>query len=166
MSGRGEDFAVLLARELEAFQREIDLFPDDASVWIAPEGITNSAGTLALHVAGNLRHFIGAVLGRNGYVRNREAEFSKRSGTRAELVAELGAAIEVVRQVLPLVPDGVWKAEFPEPVMGNTLPAGLFLMHLVSHTGYHLGQAGYLRRMLTGDATSTGALPLKALTLH
>ncbi len=165
MSSRGEDFAVLLARELEAFQREVDLFPDDASVWTAPEGITNSAGTLALHVAGNLRHFVGAVLGRDGYVRNREAEFSKRSATRAEVVAELGAALEVVRQVLPVVPDRVWESEFPEPVMGNTLPAGRFLMHLCAHTGYHLGQAGYLRRLLTRNPASTGALPLKPLTL-
>jgi uncharacterized damage-inducible protein DinB len=163
VSTRGEDFAVLLGRELEAFQREITLFPDDDSVWATPAGIANSAGSLARHVAGNLQHFIGAVLGETGYVRDREAEFGQRSGIRADLVAELGKALAVARTVLPRLPDEVWAREFPEPVMGHRLPADRFLIHLCAHTAYHLGQAGYLRRMLTGDVTSSGALPLKPL---
>lgn len=163
MRTRGEDFAVLLAREIEAFQREIALFPDDESVWKTPEGITNSAGTLAHHIAGNLQHFVGAVLGGSGYLRNREAEFGSRSATRSELVAELGAALTAVRTVLPGLPDDVWRREFPEPVMGHRLPADRFLIHLCAHAAYHLGQTGYLRRVLTRDASSSGALPLKAL---
>ena len=163
MSARGEDFAVLLGREVEAFQREINLFPDDETVWRTPEGVTNSAGNLALHIAGGLQYFVGGVLGGSGYVRNREAEFGHRSGTRAELVAELGAALAAVRTVLPRLPDDVLEREFPEPVMGHRLPANRFLIHLCAHAAYHLGQAGYLRRMLTGDTRSSGALPLKAL---
>jgi uncharacterized damage-inducible protein DinB len=163
VSTRGADFAVLLARELEAFQREIELFPDDESVWKAPEGIANPAGALALHVAGGLRFFVGGVLGGTGYVRDREAEFGRRSATRADLVAELEAALAVVREVLPGVPDEAFALEFPEPVMGHRLPAGRFLIHLCAHAAYHLGQAGYLRRLLAGDSRSSGALPLKAL---
>ena len=163
MSARGEDFAMLLVREVEAFQREINLFPDDETVWRTPEGVTNSAGNLALHIAGGLQYFVGGVLGGSGYVRNREAEFGNRSGTRAELVAELGAALAAVRTVLPHLPDDVLGREFPEPVMGHRLSANRFLIHLCAHAAYHLGQAGYLRRVLTRDASSSGALPLKAL---
>ena len=36
-------------------------------------------------------------------------------------------------------------------------------MHLAVHLGFHLGQAGYLRRVVTGDGRSSGALPLAAL---
>ena len=37
-------------------------------------------------------------------------------------------------------------------------------MHLVAHTAFHLGQMGYLRRALIGDAAvSTGPLPLDVL---
>ena len=90
-----------MVRELEGLKREIALFPDDASVWQTVPGVTNSAGNLALHVAGNLQYFIGGVLGGTGYVRNRELEFGRRSGTRAEIAAELDAAIRVVRDVLP-----------------------------------------------------------------
>jgi uncharacterized damage-inducible protein DinB len=160
---RGEDFAVLLGREVQAFQREIAMFPDDESVWKTPEGITNSAGALARHIAGNLQHFVGAVLGGSSYTRNREAEFESKSATRAELVAELDAALAAVRTVLPGLPDDVWAREFPEPVMGHRLPADRFLIHLCAHAAYHLGQTGYLRRVLTRDASSSGALPLKAL---
>jgi len=31
------------------------------------------------------------------------------------------------------------------------------------HLAFHLGQAGYLRRSLTGDARTSGAVSLKAL---
>src|SRR5258705_10883161 len=91
-----DDLRVMLARELGAFQREIELFPDDELLWETPPGIVNPAGNLALHVCGNLKHFVGALLGGTGYVRNRDLEFSRRSGTPAELVNELRAPPEIV----------------------------------------------------------------------
>ena len=47
--------AAVLQRELQAFERELDLFPDDRSVWQTVPGVPNSTGNLALHVAGNLQ---------------------------------------------------------------------------------------------------------------
>jgi hypothetical protein len=159
------DFSLSLVRELEGFRRELALFPDDASVWKTVPGITNSAGNLALHVAGNLQYFIGHVLGGTGYVRNREQEFSRRSGSRAEIYAELDAAIAVVMQVLPPLPVDALAKEFPETVMDSKFRTGAFLVHLAAHAGFHLGQAGYLRRMLTGDTKSSGPIPLGPLAL-
>jgi len=102
------DVARMLERELAAVQREIALFRDDTLVWRTAPATPNSAGNLALHLAGNIQHFIGASLGRTGYVRDRDAEFNRRSGTRADLLAELDRAIAVVRQVLPAVsPDAL-----------------------------------------------------------
>src|SRR5690349_8847563 len=144
------DIARLLARELEAFEREIAAFPDDESLWRTLPGVANSAGNLGLHVAGNLQHFVGTVLGGTGYVRNRDAEFSRRSGTRDEVREELAAARAVVQSTLP----GVEARRLSEIVPG--LPNGMqvrmdiWLMHLVAHAAFHLGQAGYLRRMATG----------------
>ncbi len=163
MSRTAADFSLSLVRELEGFKRELALFPDDESVWSTVPGISNSAGNLALHLAGNLQHFIGAVLGRTGYVRNRELEFGQRSGPRENVYAELDAAIAVVRKVLPDVSDATLDADFPEPVMGTRFRTGTFLVHLCAHAGFHLGQAGYLRRMITGNATSSGPLPLGPL---
>jgi uncharacterized damage-inducible protein DinB len=154
---------VLLVRELFAFQREIELFPDDDLLWKTPPGVTNSVGNLATHVCGNLQHFVGRVLGKTGYVRNRDFEFSRQSGSRADLIRELQAAIEVIQNVLPAVDEEVMSRDYPEPVGGHRINTRLFLLHLSAHLAHHLGQAGYLRRTLTANNVSSGPLPLKPL---
>ena len=107
------DLSLALVRELEGFKRELARFPDDETVWSTSSGVTNSAGNLALHVAGNLQHFIGTVLGGTGYVRNRELEFGQRSGPRENVYAELDAAIAVVRRVLPSISNDRLEQDFP-----------------------------------------------------
>ena len=164
MSRTAVDFSLRLVRELEGFKRELALFPDDESVWSTLPGITNSAGNLALHVAGNLQHFIGTILGGTRYVRNRELEFGQRSGPRENIYAELDKAVAVVRKVLPELPDAMLDQNFPEAVMGTTFRTGTFLVHLCSHAGFHLGQAGYLRRIITVNATSSNPIPLGPLS--
>jgi len=158
----------VLVRELEALCREVEAFPDDELLWRTVPGIANSCGNLALHAAGNLQHYIGARLGGTGYVRNRDVEFARRSGTRSEIAAELRRAIDVVRTVLEGLPDTAWEREYPEAVGGARLATGVFLVHLATHLAYHLGQADYLRRILTGEnrtAGPVGIAPLAAL-LH
>jgi hypothetical protein len=86
MTDLGRNLSILLLRELATFERELALFPDDQTIWRTAPGMGNPAGNLALHVAGNLQHYVGAVLGGTGYERRREAEFSRRSGTRGDLV--------------------------------------------------------------------------------
>jgi hypothetical protein len=159
------DLARSLVRELEGFKRELAQFPDDETVWNTTTGITNSAGNLALHLAGNLQYFIGSVLGGTGYTRNREAEFGRRSGSREDIYRELDAAIAVVRRVLPAISPETLAAEFPEPVMGLTFRTSAFLVHLCAHAGFHLGQAGYLRRIVMSDTTSSGPIPLPPMAL-
>ena len=163
MTDVARDVMRLLVRELEGFKRELDLFPDDESAWRTLPGVTNSAANLALHVAGGLQYLVGAVLGHTGYVRDREAEFGRRAGTRSDVIAELDRAIAVVREVLPRLSQGVLDAGFPEPVLGVQFQTRVFLLHLCVHAGMHLGQAGYLRRTLTGDARTSGPMPLVAL---
>lgn len=146
---------VVLLRELDAFSREVELFPDDVMLWKTLPGISNSAGNLALHAAGNLQHFFGAVLGSTGYVRDREAEFNRRSGTRAELKADLAKAREVVDRVMSQLRDDDLRRTYPQPINERKLVTGDFMVHLATHLAFHLGQIGYLRRALTGDATSS-----------
>jgi DinB superfamily len=166
MSDTSKDIAVLLVRELEGFRREIDSFPDDQTVWQTVPGVTNAAGNLALHVAGNLQYYVGGVLGGSGYVRNREAEFGRRSGARSEIVAEINAAIAAVRAVLPGRAESGPSEMFPEPIMGKTLPMNRFLLHLCAHAAFHLGQAGYVRRIVTGNIKTSGPIPLEPLMLR
>jgi uncharacterized damage-inducible protein DinB len=158
-----DDVRRLLVRELEAFAREVELFPDDESLWRTLPGVTNSAGNLALHVCGNLKHFVGAVLGGTGYVRDRPAEFATRAGRREDVARQLRETIDVVSGVLPGVPASALAAPYPEAHDGVQLPCDRFLLHLCVHLAFHLGQAGYLRRALTGDARTSGAISLKAI---
>jgi hypothetical protein len=155
--------AALLTRELDSFERELHLFPDEASVWGTLPGVTNSAGTLALHVSGNLQHFVGAVLGSSGYMRDRLREFSARDVPRALLIADIRSAREVVARIVPPLTDDDLSRPYPEEVGGVRMVTGLFLTHLSAHLAFHLGQAGYLRRVLTGDTRSTSPLPLNSL---
>jgi uncharacterized damage-inducible protein DinB len=149
-----DDIVSLLIRDLEGMQRELMLFDDEAAIWRTMPGITNSAGSLAAHVAGNIQHFVGAVLGGTGYVRDRDAEFM-REVSRAELTAALGAAIAAVREVLPRLGDRQLDAVYPDVSTATAVSTRRFLLHLCTHASFHVGQAGYLRRMLTGDARST-----------
>ena len=159
------DLTTLLVRELHGFERELDLFPDDEIVWRTLPGVTNSVANLALHVAGNLQHFIGAVLGATGYVRNRDLELSRSSGARAEIGRELAEAIRVVGDVLSGVSAETLAKPYPLTLVpGREIRTALFLQHLCSHAAFHLGQAGYLRRALTGDARSSAPVSLKELT--
>jgi uncharacterized damage-inducible protein DinB len=160
---QADDLRCLLVRELEGFRREIALFPSDELLWRGAPGVTNPAGNLALHVAGNLQHFVGASLGGTRYARNRDAEFSTRSGTRAQVDLELQAAIVAVTTTLAGLDDADLQRPMPDAPNAMVTRTGMFLLHLVAHTAFHLGQAGYLRRLLTGDATSADPVPLHAL---
>jgi hypothetical protein len=160
-----DSIAALLQRELQGFEREIGLFPDDGALWRTLPGVPNSAGNLALHVAGNLQHFVGAVLGGSAYVRDEDQEFSRRAGSRREIADELQKAAVAVRTVVPNLTDDVLEHDFPEPVIADRRIQTLrFLLHLCAHASFHLGQAGYLRRALTGENQSARPVPLSVLT--
>lgn len=152
-----------MQRELRALRRELDAYPDDASLWAVPPGITNSAGTLLLHLAGNLQHFVGRHLGGTSYVRNRDAEFSRRAVSRAEILRELDAAAAALDAGFARLTAVGLASNFPEPIAGMTFTTGDWLVHLVAHLGYHLGQIDYHRRIVLGDSTTVDAVPVKEL---
>lgn len=156
----------VLARDLRALGREVKAYPDDDTLWRAAPGVTNSAGTLALHLAGNLEHFIGAVLGGTGYVRDRDAEFSTRDLTRGDVRGKVEAAAKSVDAALARLTPEQWHAEYPVPIGGRKLGTGAFLVHLATHLAYHLGQIDYHRRMVVADAGTVDAMSISDLPEH
>jgi hypothetical protein len=157
------DLLVLFRRDLRCLVREVQSFPDDPTLWKTLPGISNSAGNLALHVAGNLRHFVGAAFGQTGYLRDRDSEFARREGSRTEVVALLEAALLEVEQGLEALTWEALAQPFPQPLAGHHPATGRVLMHLEAHLAFHLGQAGYLRRALTGEAGATGGMAIQDL---
>lgn len=152
-----------LVRELRAVRRELEAYPDDASVWQAIPGLPNTGGTLALHLAGNIQHFFGAILGRDSYKRNRDAEFARREVPRRELLAGIDAAIASVERTFASLTDEQLSATYPEPIANRKVSAAVFLVHLTSHLAYHLGQLDYHRRAVTGDSRAVDAVSVREL---
>jgi hypothetical protein len=156
------ELRTLFRRDLDALRAELTLYGDDRSPWANVPGCPNPGGTLVLHAVGNLRHFVGAQLGGTGYVRQRDAEFATRGLSRAELTQQVDAArAEVDAALARLTPADLERpASLPT---GDEVATSLWLLHLLAHLEFHLGQLDYHRRAATGDSTSAGALSLKAL---
>lgn len=153
----------ILLRDLATLRREIEAYPHEADLWTCPAGVTNSAGTLALHLAGNLQHFVGAQLGGTGYVRDRDAEFADRNVPRAALLDRIARAADAVDRTLRGLPEARLAEPYPLEVGGVRLPTGLFLQHLATHFAYHLGQLDYHRRIVTGASAPVGAQAIPEL---
>lgn len=154
---------VTLLRDLRALDREIAAYPDDRSVWLTPPGISNSAGTLVIHLAGNLRHFIGATLGESGYVRNRAAEFSTKDLSRDELRAEVQATIADLDRAFERIGAAQLEAPYPLLIAERRVRTADWLVHLSVHLGYHLGQIDYHRRLLTPDPQTVDVVSIREL---
>lgn len=154
----------ILLRDLAALRRELEAYPDETSLWALPPGCPNSGGTLALHLAGNLQHYIGAQLGGDGYRRDREREFAARNLSREELLDEIAAAEAAIRRTLPALSEERLEDDFPEMLRGHRVKTSEFLFHTAVHLGYHLGQVSYHRRLVTGNPAGVGALPAEGLS--
>ena len=153
----------VITRELKALRREIETYPSEEDLWDVRPGITNPGGNLALHLAGNIQYFLGNVLGKNGYVRNREAEFGDKDVPRADLLREIDNAIAAVESGMSKITEADLAKPYPEAVGGVKSTTGAFLAHFATHLAYHLGQVDYHRRILTGESKTVKAMALTEL---
>lgn len=150
----------VFVRDASSLRDELLAYPRESQIWAMPPGVKNPAGTLVLHLTGNLQHFVGAQFGGTGYVRNRDAEFSRRDVSRADLLADVDAALEAVARGFAVLTDDMLEKPFPVQLAGATLPTGLALLHMATHLSYHLGQIDYHRRLVTGEYGEVKALPV------
>jgi hypothetical protein len=138
----------IFERDLRKLIVEINLYSDEDNLWLLKEGISNSAGNLCLHLLGNLNHFIGATLGKTGYVRHREDEFSLKNIPRQDLIMNIENCITIVTSTLKNLPDEVLENDFPLQIFDRKVNTVFMLVHLTAHLSYHLGQINYHRRLL------------------
>lgn len=143
-----ETVKTLFARDLATLKSEIESYQDEKKIWVVDKNIANAAGNLCLHLIGNLNSFIGAELGKSGYVRNRELEFSLKDIPKAELITKIEETMIVVENSLKSLTDEDLKKEFPVVLSGKIMSTEYFLVHLTTHLAYHLGQINYHRRLL------------------
>ena len=146
-----EELKKVFVKDLKKLKEEISLYKKESTIWQVEKGIANSAGNLCLHLVGNLNHFIGTTLGHTDYMRNREAEFSSKDIPQKELVKMVEDTIAMIERVLIHITDDQLAQEYPILVFQEKMTTGYFLIHLVGHLGYHLGQINYHRRLLENN---------------
>jgi hypothetical protein len=141
----------IFERDLRKLEAEIKLYRNEKDLWIVNGEISNSAGNLCLHLIGNLKHFIGEVLGETGFVRNRDHEFSAKYVTRQDLIDDIAATIEAVKTGFDKLSAEDFDKNFPVEKRGEIVKMDFMLLHLLGHFSYHLGQINYHRRILSGE---------------
>jgi uncharacterized damage-inducible protein DinB len=143
-----EHLLALFKRDLEKLVLELEAYESEAKIWVRVGEIKNPAGNLVLHLHGNLNHFVGKILGKLEFVRDREAEFSRTDLPRAELIAMVQATIAMLEAVLPALSPEDLEQPYPLEVLGYPMTSGYFLIHLYGHLNWHLGQVNYHRRLV------------------
>jgi len=138
----------LYNRDLNKLKVEIESYQNEESLWKIDKNISNSGGNLCLHLLGNLNTYIGAELGKTGYVRQRDLEFSLKNIPKTELLEKLETLIEIVNSTLEKLSDDDLKKDYPQESLGYKMTTEYFLIHLLSHLNYHLGQINYHRRLM------------------
>jgi uncharacterized damage-inducible protein DinB len=144
-----ENIEQLFARDLQKLRQEIEAYDDEPVIWQTMMGINNSSGNLCLHILGNLNTYIGSTLGNTGYIRNREREFSLLNIPKATLIEEINKVKIIIKNTFDSLTDDQLAENYPEDVLGSPMSTLQFLMHLIGHLNYHLGQINYHRRILT-----------------
>ena len=137
----------LFERDLLKLRDELNNFKNEENLWRKADGITNTAGNLALHLIGNLNYHIGTQLGNTGYVRNREQEFNLTGVGREKMLTDIEDLIEVVKSTIPALTALQLEAKYPLEFYGPKRTE-FYLLHFYGHLNYHLGQINYLRRIL------------------
>ena len=143
-----ESLNVLFARDLRKLKKEISSYTTEENIWLSATNVNNSAGNLTLHLIGNLKHFIGAVLGNTGYIRKRELEFTIKNVPINEINDGIDETIVMVNDVLTQLTTVDLEKNYPIEVFRKPMTTEFFLLHLSTHLNYHLGQINYHRRLL------------------
>ncbi|MDQ8013614.1 MAG: DinB family protein [Flavobacterium nitrogenifigens] len=138
----------LFNKDLDKLKFEIESYEFEKQIWTIDKNISNSAGNLCLHLIGNLNTYIGAEIGKTGYIRNRPLEFSLKDIPKSELIQKVEDTISVVNNTLDNLTETDLEAIYPQIVFEKEMTTGFFLIHLSTHLAYHLGQINYHRRLL------------------
>ncbi|MEO8239110.1 MAG: DUF1572 family protein [Flavobacterium sp.] len=143
-----ETLKSLFERDLKKLKLEIESYQNESRIWEIDKNISNSAGNLCLHLIGNLNTYIGAEIGKTGYIRNRELEFSLKDVPASELISKIENTLLVVNNALDTLTETDLETIYPLVVFEKEMTTGFFLIHLSTHLAYHLGQINYHRRLL------------------
>ena len=135
----------IFTRDLEKLKKEILLFENESDLWITAGDVNNSPGNLCLHICGNLKHFIGHILGGTNFIRERDTEFLIKNVPINKFLKNCDETLSVVTSTLKNISEEVLQSTYPINVFNEEMTTEFFLIHLATHLNYHLGQINYCR---------------------
>jgi uncharacterized damage-inducible protein DinB len=152
LSQLSESIGAAFASEYRHRAAELHEWVDPLSeeqFWRNPFSYGNSVGHLLLHLTGNLSYYVGARIAGNGYVRNRDLEFTEpRKLPKDEVLRKFDETIAMVISTIEKQAEADWPAPYTaerEPDSKNRVT--LFL-RCASHLYHHVGQIICLSREL------------------
>jgi hypothetical protein len=127
----------------------LDRLTDD-QIWSRGAPHENSIGNLILHLCGNMRQWIGAGVGGEQDVRDREREFSTSGGwSGADLRSHLSQTVAHAVGIL----DAVTPARLLDEINPQTGPVSVLeaIYQVVGHFQQHTGQIIFATKIYTGE---------------
>jgi len=143
-----EIFKTRFIKHLDDLEYELLQFNQEIDLWRTSGTITNTSGNLALHLIGNLNHFVGAQLGGTGYIRQRDKEFTDKNVDRSSILDNLRMTRHMIEKTFDGMHDQDLNKIYQLTTFGENKTVLEVLVFLSGHFNYHLGQINYLRRVL------------------
>ena len=73
----------------------------EEQIWLRPNDASNSVGNILLHLCGNIRQYAISALGDQPDIRERDKEFSTKSGdTKTELLNKLTTIVDEAKNII------------------------------------------------------------------
>ena len=119
---------------------------NEEQLWWRPNQQSNSVGNLTLHVCGAVQHFLNRGVGGQEYTRDRPAEFSTTSMSKAKLEEILDETIARADQTFANLDAARLSHPSTEPAYYSTVFEDLFGVAI--HVAVHTGQIVYITKML------------------
>jgi hypothetical protein len=138
----------MAVREIERYASElIELIEplSEDQLWSKGCGIPNSIGTLARHLTGNLNHYFGAGILKNGYVRERDKEFTETGLSNARVISDLWDAVRVAKEAVGAIDEAQLDRPYRSPCGEEYESLAYHIIRLATHMVLHCGEANYAK---------------------
>jgi uncharacterized damage-inducible protein DinB len=144
----GKDLADYYRMVREQAHQWVDPLTDE-QLWLRPFAHGNSVGHLLLHMTGNLSYYIGARVAENGYVRDRDREFTEpEHKPKAEVLAAFDRAIAMVIATIEEQSAEDWQKPYTAVREPEAAERFAIFLRCAGHAYHHVGQLIYLSREL------------------
>jgi len=147
----------LRRHHLPRIERCLEMLSEE-QIWWRPNRVSNSAGNLTLHLAGNVRQWIVSALGGAPDRRHRDREFAERGPLpRSELVKVLNSSVKGACRVMGRL-SGLELARIYF-IQGLNVTGLNAVFHVVEHFAFHTGQIIFITKQQLGADLAFTHLP-------